>query len=308
MRRRSSFGSVLFTLLSLVAAAALLLSYLALFLNPAGHPIVMFFGLYFIPILLFCLLLLLIALFRNPRALLILVVAILPTLLLADRFVKFGEDETIHNGPHFKILTYNLGRYDAGGRKVTAEESVQGIRQLLAEQDADIVCLQEFAIKDTLALATCLPDYPFRAWHLFKGNRYFGNVTLSKHPIVRQSSLTFPQSRNLSLITDIDLAGRTLRIYNCHLESYSISFTTLVKRLSHRETFTDEVVQVHGRLREATRKRTEQVEALLQSESQSGYPSFICGRPRPERHLLGALAHAACRLYPAAAGIPGRRP
>ena len=59
--RKHSFGSVLFTLLAAVAGCGLLLSYLALFFNPTQHPVPMFFGLYYIPILLLNLLLLLIA-------------------------------------------------------------------------------------------------------------------------------------------------------------------------------------------------------------------------------------------------------
>ena len=277
LKRKRTFGGAVFALLATAAALALLISYLALFLHPARFPLVMFFGLYFIPILLVNVLLLLIAIFRHPRALLISVVAILPTLLLADRFFKFGREELQPAGEPVKVLTYNLGRYDAGGRKVSAEAAVSGIRSLLSDQNADIVCLQEFAIKDTADLQAYLPAYPYRAQHLFKGNRYFGNLTLSKYPIVESASITFPQSRNLSLVTDIDVAGRTVRIYNCHLESYSISFTSLVKRLSHKETFTDEMVQVHGRLREATRRRTEQVETLLQHEEQSSFPCFLCG-------------------------------
>ena len=277
IKRKRSFGSLLFTLLALVAAGALIISYFALFLNPTDYPVTMFFGLYYIPILLINLLILLIALFRHRRALLIPIVALLPTLLVADRFVKFGRESQQPEGPAIKVLSYNLGRYDGGGKKVTSSESVAGIRRYLAEQDADVVCLQEFAVKDTAALSAYLPNYPYRAKHLFKGERYFGNMTLSKYPIRKVSSLTFPDSRNLSLVTDIDVGGRIIRVYNCHLESYSISFTSLVKRLFHKESFTDEVVQVHERVREATRRRSAQVEALLQSEAGSPYPNLVCG-------------------------------
>ena len=277
LKRKRTFGGVVFTLLATIAAAALLISYLALFLNPADHPVVMFFGLYYIPILLINVFLLLVAIFLHPRALLILLVAILPALLLADRFVKFGRDENGHTGPAVKVLTYNLGKYVAGGHRITEAEAVPGIKRVLAEQDADIVCLQEFALSDTTAFAEYLPAYPYRAWRLFKGNKFFGNATLSKYPIVNKETLLFPQSCNLALITDIDVAGHTVRIYNCHLESYSISFTTLVQRLFHKETFTDEVVQVHERLREATRRRMDQVDAVLQSETQCSIPAFLCG-------------------------------
>lgn len=277
VKRKFSFGALLFTLLAVVFAAALVLSYLAQFFDPGKHPVLMFFGLYFIPILLLNVLWLLIALLKFRRSLLIPFIALLPTLLLADRFIRFGEPDEALSGEGVKVLTYNLGRYAAGGRKVTSNESVAGIRSFLAEQNADIVCLQEFAVADTSALSTYLPAYPYRARHLFKGGRFFGNMTLSKYPIVQTASLTFPDSRNLALVTDIDVGGRTIRVYNCHLESYSISFTALVKRLFSRERFTDEVVQVHGRVREAMRRRTAQVDSLLRREAQSPYPNLVCG-------------------------------
>lgn len=275
--RKRTIGSTLFSLLALVLAAALLLSYLALFFNPTDFRLPMFFGLYFIPILLLNLLVLLIALLKYRRALLIPVIALIPTLFLADRFVKFGREEQTVSGKPVKVLTYNVGRYSAGGRRVTANESVSNIRRLLAEQDADIVCLQEFAVPDTTAMSTYLPEYPYRAKHLFKGNRYFGNLTLSRYPIRHVESLTFPDSRNLSLVTDIDIAGQSVRVYNCHLESYSISFTALVKRLFRKSHFTDEMAQVHGKMREATRRRSSQVDALLSSEAASPYPNLVCG-------------------------------
>ena len=46
VKRKRTFGSTLFSLLALVTAAALLLSYLALFFNPTTYPVPMFFGLY----------------------------------------------------------------------------------------------------------------------------------------------------------------------------------------------------------------------------------------------------------------------
>ena len=117
VKRKRTFGSTLFSLLALVTAAALLLSYLALFFNPTEYPVPMFFGLYFIPILLLNMLMLLIALLKFRRTLLIPIVALIPTLFLADRFVKFGREEQEHPGKPVKVLTYNLGRYAAGGRR-----------------------------------------------------------------------------------------------------------------------------------------------------------------------------------------------
>ena len=275
--RRARRGGFLFKLMAVLSAAALMLSYLSMFFNPVEFPALLFFGMYYVPLLLLNLLLLVVALLRMRLSFFIPLVALVPSLFIIDRFVKSGSDEEEALSGGIKVLTYNLGRYDGGGRKVTSNESVGGIRRFMVEQDADIVCLQEFAVKDTSSLGLYLPEYPYMARHLFNGKRAFGNVTLSKYPIVRSETMAFAGSRNLSLITDIDIDGRTVRVYNCHLESYSISFTALVKRLFHKDGFTDEVVQVHGRMREATLRRAEQVASLLQSESDSRYPNIVCG-------------------------------
>ena len=273
----SKIKTLLLRTVAIAAAVALLLSCASLFFSPARFPVLLYFGLYYIPLLLLNLLILLIALLRRKLTLFIPVVALIPSLFLADRYVKVGREESPFTGDGVSVLTYNVGRYGAGSRKVTPNESISGIRQFLAEEDAGIVCLQEFAVKDTNALSPYLPAYPYAAHHLFKGNRSFGNVTLSKYPIVRSEVLTFPGSRNLSLVTDIDVDGMTVRVYNCHLESCSISFTSLIKKIFHKDTFTDEVAQVHGRVRDATIRRAEQVESLLRSEAAADLPCIVCG-------------------------------
>lgn len=277
VKRKHPFGTALFLLLALASAAALLFSCLALFLDPVRYPAAMFFGLYHVPVVLFNLLLLLLALLRYRRLLLIPVIALIPTLLLADRFVKFGRGGDLPEGTRLKVMTYNVGRYANGVRKMPEAEAVAGVRDFIREQDADIVCLQEFSVADTSVLSACLPDYPYRAQHLFKGSRNFGNITLSRYPILHSESLTFPQSRNLSLVTDLDVDGHTVRVYNCHLESYGISSSALFKRLFRRDHFTDEVAQVHGRVREATHRRSEQVSALLENLAACAWPGLICG-------------------------------
>lgn len=275
--KRTGFKGILLYTFAVLAAVALLLACASQFFRPARFPVLLYFGLYYLPLLILNVLILLITLFKRKLAVLIPVIALIPTLFLSDRYVKVGREESPLSGEGVSILTYNVGRYGAGGRRVTPNESVSGIRQFLAEEDAGIVCLQEFAIKDTASLSPYLPAYPYSASHLFKGNRAFGNVTLSRYPIVRSEVLTFPDSRNLCLVTDIDVNGRVLRVYNCHLESYSISFASLVKRLFHKDTFTDEVAQVHGRVRGATIRRAEQVESVLASEASSDLPCLVCG-------------------------------
>lgn len=272
-----SFGEFLFKVTATVAAAALLISYISIFINPERHWVPMFFGLYYIPIAFFNLLLLAIGIFRRRSSLLIPLIALIPSLFLADKYVKIGADERELSGESVKVVSYNLGRFSVGSRGITTAESLAGVKSFIKEQDADIVCLQEFQCPDPESLRQYFPEYQYSSQYLKEGPGYFGNVILSKYPVLNSEKVSFPETANLCLRSDIQIDGTILRIFNCHLESNAISFTTIVKRLSHKDEFKDEIVQVHGKLRSKAQKRAEQVETLCSMNAESPYPALICG-------------------------------
>lgn len=276
-REGISFGELIYRFFAIIFAAALLVSYASVFIDPTEVWIPMFFGLYFIPIALVNLLLLIIGAFRKRLSLLIPLLVLLPSIFVINQFVKVGNEEKAYVGDHVKVLTYNVGRYEAGARNLTSVQSAASIRSFIKEQDADIVCLQEVKVDSIASLDKILPEYPFRSYYLFQGKEYFGNVTLSKHRIVENRAVKFEGSTNLCLKSDIQIGERLLSIYNCHLESNSISFTTLIKRLNNENFFSDEIVGMHEKLRDATLRRATQVRTLLTVESESNQPSLVCG-------------------------------
>ena len=276
-RPRSSFGEVMYRVFALTFAAALAISYISVYVDPSDFWIPMYFGLFYIPLALLNVIMLILGAAKARRAVLIPILALLPTLAISDRFVKIGNDSEEVTGNKVKILTYNLGRYSAAGGKSTPQQSVSGIKTFIQAESADIVCLQEVSVRDSALLDACLPSYPYRACHFFKGNRYFGNVTLSRYPIAGNEVIRFPRSTNLVLASDIKVGEGMVKVFNCHLESNSISFTSLIKHLSKKATFQEEVVHVHGKLRDAAVKRSLQVKAVLESEEQSCCPTILCG-------------------------------
>lgn len=272
------FKDVLYIFLSSLFAATLLISYSSMFIDPTKFWVPMFFGIYFIPLLAINILIFFWGVIGIRKAsILIPLLAILPSLAISDRFVKIENDADICKGENIKVLSYNLGRYRAGSKDMTPESCIVEVRNFLRSEKADIVCLQEFAASDTSALSSYLPDYPYKASHLFRGTRYFGNVTLSKYPIVETEKITFEGSTNLAIASDIKIGKRLIRVYNCHLESNSLSFTSIIKRLFKRNSFQEEVVHVHERLKEASIKRSFQVKTVLDSEAASCCPTIVCG-------------------------------
>lgn len=310
-RRRSPllFG-ITFRAILVVAAAAMFLSYLAVYVNPAKFALPLFFGLYFIPILAINLLLLLIALLRRSTSAWIAVAALLPALLYTDLFVKIGNrEEPQKEGIEIKIASWNVGMFSSssGGSgkaagtpgRLTREECRREIGEFIAGENPHILCLQEFFADDYTQADTLYGQYPYRHYHLFKARngKLFGNMILSKFPIADKGVLSFRGSTNLSIFADVEHYGRTLRIYNNHLESYDVSFTALahkfydklnemkkgegnvspVKEESLGGEITRDIVETHGKMKNTFIKRSEQVGRILDDINRTPHETIICG-------------------------------
>lgn len=277
-KNRAPFGVRIYNSAVIIFAVALAVAYLSVYINPRVMWLPMFFGLYFVPIALLNILLFILGILLRRATFLICLVALVPTLIYSDQFLKIGNEQQVSERDGVKIMTYNVGGFRAFGKGVSNTDVVQRVTSLIEEQNPDIVCIQECRVRDTAKLNTVLPgNYPYRHFHFFRGKSYFGNVTLSRFPIVGQETVTFPKSTNLFLRSDIKLGEGTVSVFNCHLESYSISFTSVVKKLSNRDQFADEFILLHEHIRDASLKRTEQVDKLAGMSAGSPYPSIICG-------------------------------
>ena len=314
-RKRSPllFG-ITFRAILIVAAAAMFLSYTAVYVNPSKFSLPLFFGLYFIPILGINIFLLLIALLRRSASAWITVVALLPALLYSELFVKIASKDTATaEGIELKIESWNVGMFSSGTPektsghgKLSREECRIEVALHLKQEDPHIVCLQEFFVENRLQADTIFKQYPHRHYHLFKAHngKLFGNIILSKFPLKETGRISFPNSTNLSIYADIDHYGRTLRIYNNHLESYNVSFTALAlkfaelvkKNKNHSFTATEEerntaiaelgaardeltrdIVTTHEKMKGTFIKRSQQVESIIGHINNTPNQAIICG-------------------------------
>ena len=282
---KSLIGGITNRVLMLIAAALLGLSYVSAFANPAKTWYLMLPGLFFFPLALLNVFLLLWAAARRSKAFIIPLIALLPTLFFAGRYVRTGSSEekpAAESGQTLKLVSYNVGRFANirdGNGKILREECKDSIFRFLARTDADIICLQEYYAPDAGRLrseiASSFPGYDFD-YYVYTG-KYgcFGNVILSRFPISEQGVVKFEHSSNLALYTDIRACGHDFRLYNCHFESYNISFPGIVKGLFERRD---------GILRETERKmrhslslRPEQVDKVIEHISDCPTETILCG-------------------------------
>ena len=316
-RKRSPllFG-ITFRAILIVAAAAMLLSYLSVYVNPSVFSLPLFFGLYFIPILGINLFLLLVAMLRRSPSAWICVVAILPSLLYTDLFFQIGhKEEAQKEGIALKIESCNAGMFSSSDNGLSREECRREIGKHFAETLPDIICLQEFFAESYTQADTIFGSYPHRHYHLFKARngKLFGNIILSKFPIAEKGHLSFKGSTNLAIYADIEHYGRTLRVYNNHLESYNVSFTALAHKAAGmlresadraeeasqkfagkvtgtgyreentgeketaREELTRDIVETHEKMLGTFIRRSQQVERIIGHINETPHQTIICG-------------------------------
>ncbi|MBR0313864.1 MAG: endonuclease/exonuclease/phosphatase family protein [Bacteroidales bacterium] len=281
-RRVPRFFGITFRLVLIVAGICLLLSYVSSYIDPTKFSIPMFFGLYFIPILAINFLFLVIALLSRSKSAWITLIALLPALLFAERFVRFGGGKE-NGGQKIRIETYNVGLFRLSKNKMTYGQTMDSVYSHIEKSDADIVCLQEVYLDSLQIAKKMLPQYQWRTWHLIphqKGQRS-GNIIFSRFPITNGGLIKFKSSTNLSLYADIVIGEDTVRVYNNHLQSYAISPTALLQKIRTKKTFSEEVgneiINVHNKFRNSVIQRSHQVNAVLDNIKKSPYPSVVCG-------------------------------
>lgn len=269
--------------LLLITAGLLILSYLCTLVNPADAWFLEFFGLLFVPLAAINAFLLVWAIIRKSRAMVIPLIAILPAIFCLGRFVQFGgkgEFQKDSQKEDISVVSYNVGRFVASPKHGIASRAacMDSVFNFLKETQADIICLQEFYISDVSSLKQFLrkkmPGYNSE-YYLYVGSKgSYGNVTLSKLKVQDKGKIKFDNSSNLAIYTDYIIGGKRLRVYNCHFESYSVSIPGLVTSLGHDRNIIKETGE---KMRGSIIRRPKQVDKVLKNIESCPTESIVCG-------------------------------
>ena len=265
----------------LMNAGVLVLSYLSMYVNPAEAWFMTIFGLLFIVFFTVNLILLLWAIRRRSGAFVIPLLALLPSVFLIGRYVQFsGHDEVSDDS--VTLIDYNVGKfvmYPSHARIESQEACADSVFSFIRRTGADIVCLQEFHVSKGVEVKEYLmehiPGYEIEYYTHVNGHGSYGNVILSRFPVVGRGKFDFEESFNLGVYADLDVNGSVIRVYNCHFESYSLSLPRLVKALTSRD---DGKMQEAGeKMRSSITRRPKQVDAVLEDIRNSPVESIVTG-------------------------------
>ena len=261
-----------------------MLSYLATVVSPAYIAIPAYFGLAY-PYLLLINILLVIVWAMCPRfEAFISAAVIIIGINHFSNYIKLSKSKG-DISDSFKVMSYNVRLFNLYESK-NAKSSERDIINLLKEEDADIICLQEiFIYGDVAAKERSIRAALGRKYSSYiktikrSGNRAFGIMLLSKFPIVNRGEIIHPESSSLTIYADVLINQDTIRIYNNHLQSFRLGSLekTLVEDIIRDEETMNKVKDLWLILRKGFIKRANQAEELKKHINESQYPVIVMG-------------------------------
>ena len=282
---RNRFFGLTSRVLMLIVAGLLILSYMSIVINPAKVWLISLFGIFFIPLSALNLFLLLWALKRRSKSIVIPLLALLPAIYFTGLYIQFdSEEDRIARMPHsdntVRIISYNVGRFSLDeGEFKSRSECMDSVFAYILDQDPDIICLQEFQADNVDNVKSYLrrrmSDYNAEYYLFPSGNGAFGNITLSKLPVTGKGVIKFDGSTNLAIYTDYQQGGKSFRVYNCHFESYNVSVSGLMRGLVQRDSV---LISTTGdKMKRSITRRPKQVDKVFEHIEQCPIESFVCG-------------------------------
>ena len=141
-----------------------------------------------------------------------------------NRYYPFHTETEIPEGKNtLKVLTYNIMAF---GYKGNSKEEPNKILEYIANSDADIVCLQEYAVNKLTNLSSSriyktLKMYPYHSVFYLKNTKYqnMGIALFSKYPISKSRRIKYESDANGSSMHEVTVNGKRLLVINNHLES-----------------------------------------------------------------------------------------
>ena len=286
------FFNSLILIVNILFIFALSLSYLSVHISPEKSWILPFFGLLYPFLLIINIFFAIYWMLRLRWLFLISTFVILAGFNHLDRLVQFNSSRTPPvNSSSFKIISYNVKNLSNDNVNLFEPQIRTKILDFLDEEDADILCLQEFAIVhpdpeafiDSLSERLAMP-YHAHIQYLEKPRKRIDAIfTFSKYPILHSGSVKNDDQHNYAIFTDLLMDTDTVRLFNIHLESVRLKredydfISELDLQFKENEDIKEGSRRIFEKLRTAFSRRASQVENLSSCIMQSTYPVILCG-------------------------------
>lgn len=288
------FTKRFFIILNIGAVLIFLLACVAPNLDPQKWWFISFLGLGFPFLLIVVIIFMIWWLFVKRKYALISAISLLLGFKAISVFFSFhraGTFQAKKSTGEIRIATWNVARF-IEMKKNNNKGSKTRLRMMeqIQEQDADILCLQEFfhsQASDWYPNLTYISrhfNYPYYFFsHDNDGDKhFFGNVIFSRYPIVDSGLIRYPRpSLPESLVhADIKINDDTIRVYTTHLQSLQLrpsDYEKINQIKEGNDGLLSNSKTIFSKLRTGISMRKIQVDVINQVLNDSPYPLIFCG-------------------------------
>ena len=180
------------------------------------------------------------------------------------------------------VLNYNVRVFNTYAYLQNKNTPGKSMVKWLAEDNADIKCLQEFYNDNESDVFNTVEQLSSSEYYSLVSPAFvnrigaqFGLAIFSRFPIINSGDITYDQASNYqhALFADVDTGHDTLRVYNVHLQSMSIDANKIDDFERAGETYLD----IARKLKFGFVERARQVDNLVRHIRESPYPVIVCG-------------------------------
>jgi endonuclease/exonuclease/phosphatase family metal-dependent hydrolase len=259
------FGKVLFWMNSIVAFL-LLISFFLPYISPQKYPNLSLLSLAVAPLLWVNAIFLVYWILRGKRVFLLPTLVFIVAYFVFNPFYKFAsDDEVISSKKVLSVLSYNIRLFNLYEDKGNVDEASAVLSKILVNENPDILCLQEYYLKNSVDFS----DYLYKYTH-FGENHKLGHAIFSKYKIVKSGAFDFEDTFNNTLFVDVVVAKDTVRVYNLHLQSFGI-------KPSVDELQEEDKTRVRKRLSAAFVSQEKQAEKIIAHKNKTKHPTLLMG-------------------------------
>ncbi len=190
-----------------------------------------------------------------------------------------------------RVVSWNVARFIEPARNNnTGSATRRKMLALLREQQADVLCLQEFYTSDNPAfynnIRAIQQELGFRYYYFpfdKDGDRnYYSSIIFSRYPIVDSSFLRYPRpSQPEALVqADIKIGLDTIRFFTTHLQSQrfdKMDYWRMEKIRSREDSLVYHSIPIVGKLKRGIVIRSMQADIIDQVRNNSPYPVIMTG-------------------------------
>ncbi|MBD3638305.1 MAG: endonuclease/exonuclease/phosphatase family protein [Crocinitomicaceae bacterium] len=274
--------------INILNSVLLLGAYINTHISPNSFPYLAFLGLAYPIFLLIAIVFIGLWIFAKPRYVLLSLLTIVIGWNHLTNFYALNWSQAELNQP-LKVISFNVRVFDLYNKEGRVENRNK-IFDFLSEQNADILCFQEFynqeeptlfPTKDTMINLLGTHYYHERYTHEMRGKRYFGVATFSKYPIVNKGQIPFENDpNNYCIFSDVVIRQDTFRVFNGHLGSIRLQnddyeFFGELDGPEYPEQ-KEAGQRIMKRLKIAFEKRAVQAEQVAAEIERSPHPVIVC--------------------------------